>query len=143
MSPELRPFAPADLDALVLPAAAAAHVRAHRAAYAASVVAHTAWLDGRAIAAGGVLEMGWTGYGRAWALVAEGAPRRAFPALARATRATVDDLLRRGWRRIEATVDGDFMGGLGFAEHAGFKLEGLMRRYTPQGRDHWLLARTT
>lgn len=99
-------------------------------------------LDGRVVAAAGIFPE-WQGRGRAWILAdmgGDGLPLRVWVLLRREIRATLKRAEACGYRRIDATVDASFAGGIAFAESLGFVVEGYAEQYGPDGRDHLFYA---
>jgi hypothetical protein len=93
--------------------------------------------DGDAVLAmAGVLPR-WEGRAEAWALLA-GDLTRHFVQIHRAVLRFLD---ATDIRRIETAVDANFPAGLAWVELLGFKNEGLMPGYTPEGRDCYRFAR--
>ncbi len=61
----------------------------------------------------------------------------------RIARDKIGELMKRfNYRRIEATVREDFQVGHSYMRYLGFKVEGLMKCYEPDGTDAFLYART-
>jgi hypothetical protein len=79
----------------------------------------------------------WEGRAVAWALVSSEAGMR-FVGITRAVRRA---LQLHPFRRVETAVTHDFPQGHRWAQMLGFTREGLMRSYTPDGRDCDLYAR--
>lgn len=79
----------------------------------------------------------WEGRAVAWALISE----EAGPHFLRITRAVRRCFDLHPFRRIETAVSHDFQQGHRWAQMLGFTREGLMRSYTPDGRDCDLYAR--
>ncbi|WP_242683746.1 GNAT family acetyltransferase [Paenalcaligenes suwonensis] len=92
--------------------------------------------DGNATACAGIIEMHQQ-RGMAWALISEAALKQ-FKTLHRVISAVVRSA---PWKRIEMTVDSQHTAGIAWAERLGFKREGLMTAYTPDGRDCFLYAK--
>lgn len=86
-------------------------------------------------AACGGLFLQWEGRAIAWAFLAADAPMLA------ATREAARVLDGCGFRRVECWVEVDFEAGHRWARMLGFEREGLMRSFSPDGRDHILYAR--
>ena len=99
-------------------------------------MAFTAEEDGRVLGMAGV-QPRWEGRAEAWALLS-GDLKRNF---VRIHRAVLHFLDTTDIRRIETAVDANFDDGLVWADMLGFKNEGLMRCYTPEGRDCYRFAR--
>jgi len=91
------------------------------------------------VGAGGVLPI-WPGRALAWALVGT-LPKTAWTAVTRQALAVLQHAHAQGHGRIEAHVDAAFANGVRWARLLGFAPEGLMRRFTADGRDHLLYAR--
>lgn len=82
------------------------------------------------LACAGLLPM-WEGRAEAWALMGSDLKRN-FVAIHHAAQRF---LSIADFRRIEAVVDAEFCNGKKWMERLGFQPEGLMRAYTPDGRD--------
>ena len=91
-------------------------------------------LHGIPVACGGLFRQ-WEGRAIAWAFLAADAP------MLEATRAAALVLDACDLRRVECWVDVDFQAGHRWARLLGFEREGLMRSFSPDGRDHILYAR--
>ena len=136
MSYEVVPLELWHLEAIIPQAMQAAEVDAQ--ALAAPVGnAWAALLDGKPIAAAGLIEV-WAGRAYAWALFADGAARQRW--VIRAIRSALDSA---AFRRIELAVDASFFAGCRFADALGFKVwgDGPQRQYLPNGRDAWVYVR--
>jgi hypothetical protein len=111
-------------------------------AYARTLIANkgVAWAvveDGDCtIACGGIVEA-WPGRALAWSLIT---PRafRYFRTLHRLVKTVLDD---SPWARIEIDVSATHEAGKRWAEHLGFELECVRRKFTPDGQDMILYAR--
>jgi hypothetical protein len=89
---------------------------------------------GEPMACGGLFQQ-WDGRSIAWAFLAVGAP------MVEVSRVALTVLESCGLRRVECWVDVDFKAGHRWARLLGFEREGLMRSFSPDGRDHILYAR--
>jgi RimJ/RimL family protein N-acetyltransferase len=140
---EFVPYAAAHLPALRLQRAQAeAGTLLATPGYAASLANAYAWtglIGGRVAGVGGVLPQ-WRGRAVAWALIAEILTAREFLRAHHKVAAVLATARRDGWRRIETTVDAGFDAGHRWVRALGFVPEGLMRGYSPEGRDHVLYA---
>lgn len=108
--------------------------------YAASLANGYAWsglVDERIAGVGGILPQ-WRGRAVAWALISERLTAHSFLRAHHKVRTVLADAHRDGWRRIETTVDAGFDAGHRWVRALGFTPEGLMRAYSPEGRDHVL-----
>lgn len=92
--------------------------------------------DGTVIACAGIVNM-WENRAQAWALMSADSGRH-FVRIFRAMSSFLD---LQDTRRIEATVDANFVQGHRMIRMLGFQLEGLMRAYLPDGRDVCLYGR--
>jgi hypothetical protein len=144
------PFAPEHLPMLRLQAAQAyLQPLMAKPEYGASLAGPYAWsglLGHAVIGCAGILPQ-WPGRAIAWALLTRGLTARHFlhahhkvAAVLRAAHAPVSEG-GGGLRRIETSVDAGFDAGHRWARALGFEPEGLMRAYSPDGRDHVLYAR--
>lgn len=141
---EFIPFKPEHLAALRLQAAQASlQPLLAKREYGTALAGPDTWtglIDARVVGCAGILPQ-WPGRAIAWALLTRELTARHF---LRVHHKVLDVLLgahRRGTRRIETTVDAGFDAGHRWARALGFAPEGLMRGYSPEGRDHVLYAR--
>lgn len=79
----------------------------------------------------------WEGRAIAWGLIA----KETGPYFLKVTKAVFRTMELHPFRRIEASVKSDFVQGHRWAQMLGFKREGTMRAYAPNGDDHDLYAR--
>lgn len=94
-------------------------------------------VDGDAVFACAGFIPQWEGRAIAWALISAEAGRH-FVTITRAVKRAMD---LHQFRRVETAVAHEFPQGHRWARMLGFTREGLMRRYTPDGRDCDLYAR--
>lgn len=99
--------------------------------------AFTIFEDGQVQACLGVYDL-WPGRGLCWALLSADMRRLMLPVTVRARRFFVES----GYRRLEAYVDPTFDEAIRWIELLGFKHEALMAKFTPDGDDQLLYART-
>lgn len=109
--------------------------------YAESIVGQTGvgWTvakDGRPVACGGIAEQ-WPGRAEAWTLLSDEALLM-FRHVHRVARGAIANA---PWSRVEMKVDAQHDAGVRWARRLGFECEGLMRKYTTDGRDIFLFAR--
>lgn len=88
------------------------------------------------VACGGLVNM-WENRAQVWSLISHDAGRH-FVRVVRVMQSFLD---LQDIRRIEATVDADFEQGHRLIHMLGFKYEGLMPAYLPNGRDCCLYGR--
>lgn len=140
MTFHIEPFKAHHLDEIALqPAQAGLRTfleKGHALVLAESSFAFTGFQDGRAIGSAGLVEL-WPGRDCAWSLLSDCGPR----AFLNVHRTVVRFLEARKTRRTEMSVDVDHMAGQRWAELLGFRKEGLMKSYSPDGRDAYLYAR--
>lgn len=99
-----------------------------------------AMLDGGyVVGAGGLIPM-WPGRAIAWILPSRDARPRHFVQLFRWAKGWLDEMQTQ-YRRIEASAVAGFGPGCRFLEHLGFRREGFMNEFAPDGADHILYAR--
>lgn len=113
------------------------------AQYAAALTGPHAWsgvLAGRIIGCAGIVPQ-WPGRAVAWALLTRELSAAHFLRAHHKVAAVLHAAHRDGHRRIETTVDAGFDAGHRWVRALGFAPEGLMRAYSPEGRDHVLYAR--
>jgi len=140
---EFVPFTPAHLLALRLQAAQAdLQPLLGQPEYGAALAGADTWtglVDGRVVGCAGVLPQ-WPGRAIAWALLTRDLTARHFLRVHLKVLRVLRGAQDRGVRRIETTVDAGFDAGHRWARLLGFRPEGLMRAYSPDGRDHVLYA---
>jgi hypothetical protein len=105
------------------------------------LAAQGAWsglVDGRAIVCGGIIINGH-GIGQLWSFLSVHASVHMLPI----TRFGVRLLTLQSARRIEATTRCNFAAGCRWLSLLGFEVEGVMRKFDPDGSDHYLYARVT
>lgn len=137
------PFEPDHLKLLLLqPSQAMMQSTLTNAEYAQSLFhagpAYSAVQGDAVFACGGLIPQ-WQGRAIAWALIsAEAGPH--FITITKAVRRALD---LHPFRRVETAVRHDFPQGHRWAAMLGFKPEGLMRSYTPDGHDCDLYAKVS
>ena len=95
--------------------------------------------DGKPIFACGIVQL-WDGVAEAWVL----GGRHIFDVKILAAR-TIKKLQRQTCRRynvkrLQTSVKADFVRGIRFATWCGFKIEGLKKKYGPDGSDYYQLG---
>lgn len=121
--------------------------RGHRGAGAcdeSAMLNHRAWsllVNGHVAAVAAIITH-WPGYGTLSAIIAN-MPDRVWARVRRLVRETLHTLQDDAgeWRRIDATVAAGDQAHLNFARALGFRIEGLMEAYGPDGEDMILVAR--
>jgi hypothetical protein len=103
---------------------------------AASGPCYSLWHGFRPVMSCGLIDM-WTGRAQAWSLLDVNAKRHMLGVV----RAFDDLLERHPVRRVEAIVASGFLPGHRMIRMLGFEIEGLMRRYLPDGRDAAIYSR--
>jgi hypothetical protein len=99
--------------------------------------AYTAIDGGDVLACAGLIEQ-WQGRAIAWALLAgDIGPHRFL----RVSRGVMRALCTAPFHRIEAAVDCEFPQAIRWVHDLGFELEGKMRAFGVDKRDHYLYAR--
>jgi hypothetical protein len=96
--------------------------------------------DGHLVLSAGVWEL-WSGVGEAWLLPsAQLLARPRGPV--RIVRQYLDDIaLKEGFERVQATTHADFKRGHRWLTWLGFELEGVLRKFGPDGSDHNIYSR--
>jgi hypothetical protein len=143
MMVEFIPFEPSHLTALQLQAAQA-YLQAliAKPEYGAAMTGPHAWTgiaDGRVAGCAGILEQ-WPGRAICWALLGREIRTRDFLRVHHKVEAVLRRVHGEGTRRVETSVDAAFDAGHRWVRALGFAPEGLMRCYSPDGRDHVLYA---
>ena len=107
--------------------------------------AFTAIFEDKIVGVGGAIIL-WDGVGEFWLMLTADCKRDGvFGIMAfQAIKNKVDDIIEKHkLRRAQCTVRVDFPKARKMVEAIGFKLEGLMKKYCPDGCDVWLYARIT
>lgn len=137
------PFRPEHLPMLRLQAAQSyLQPLMARSDYAAALAGPYAWsglIGGKVIGCAGLLPQ-WPGRAIAWALLTRELSAAHFLRAHHKVLAVLRSAHASGVRRIETTVDAGFDAGHRWARALGFSPEGLMRAYSPDGRNHVLYA---
>lgn len=131
-------FRPEHLEQLILqPAQEFAGLNRGHAESLSKTESFAGLIDGRVVACAGVTPL-WDGRGEAWALIARDIGAKGMHELHfQAKRYLSGSALRR----IEASCDATFMQAHRWLFLLGFKFEGPLRKYTPDGRDCLRFAR--
>lgn len=142
---EIAAFLPEDIDALDpqrqhLLEAADADWRAMAKLAGERGPAWTGRHQGRVIGCAGFALL-WQGRAAAWCLLAPDIPRPAWLGIHRAVAARMAQLPALGVRRVEAEAQFNFLPGNRWLRLLGFELEGLARRFGPDGSDFNRYAR--
>ena len=100
----------------------------------------TGLLNNKPIAAGGICYL-WDGVAEGWVLASRDIFK--YPIFCAKTIKRRTDLLAKNnkLKRIQTAVKADSDTAIRFAEWLGFKREGLMKNYGPDGADHYLYAK--
>jgi RimJ/RimL family protein N-acetyltransferase len=100
----------------------------------------TCLLNGQPVGMFGIVEL-WTGVAEMWSIISEDARR--YPKQLTLVGKAVCDIAAQSLRlhRLQITVRSDEEASLRWANYLGFEIEGLMRRYTPDGVDAYIMAR--
>lgn len=140
---EFAPFQPKHLGVLRLQAAQAyLQPLLVKPEYGTALAGPDTWtgiIDDRVVGCAGVLPQ-WPGRAIAWALLTRDLSARHFLRAHHKVLSVLRSAQRSGAHRIETTVDAGFDAGHRWARALGFRPEGLMRGYSPEGRDHVLYA---
>lgn len=97
--------------------------------------------NGHLVVAGGIRQI-WDGLGEAWMIPSDRIPKYKIKMI-KTLRSHIDLITEEdGLRRLQATVRDDFDIAKKFIEFLGFKREGLMKNYGPDGTDHIMYSRT-
>lgn len=98
--------------------------------------------NGHLVVSGGIFPV-WDGMGEAWLIPSDEIPKYKIRMI-RILRDHISSITEEdGLRRLQATVRDDFEVAKRFIEFMGFKREGLMKNYGPDGTDHIMYARVT
>lgn len=109
-------------------------------AHEIGAVAYTLVADGNIIGCAGIHTL-WPGTGEGWAVVSPLA-KNYIRAAIMARKGLIEAFKEHGYNRIHAAIDPEWDTAVQFAEWLGFKSEGLMKKYGPNGRDKVLCAYT-
>ena len=107
--------------------------------------AFTAEFEGKIVGVGGMVIL-WEGVGEMWLMLTADCKREGvFGIMAyEAIKKKVDELIENHkMRRVQCTVRLDFEKAKRMVEALGFRPEGIMQSYCPDGEDVWLFSRIT
>lgn len=97
--------------------------------------------EGVPIACGGVVPI-WSGRGYAWSIFSRHVTPHNFIYFARLFKQKLEYLhAQEGYHRIETTVDENFLKANRWVKILGFEREGWLRKFTPDGVNHYMYAR--
>jgi RimJ/RimL family protein N-acetyltransferase len=116
------------------------YLEEHAACLTRSNIAYTAVENGRVVASGGIVEK-WQGVAFAWFFFDQDVGGRSFVHIHKTVQRFTRILLKERYHRIECTVDVEHREGRRWMDLLGFTLEGMLRKYGPDGRDHFIYAR--
>lgn len=102
----------------------------------------TAVSRGRVVACGG-LEILWEGMAEGWCLFADDLDGNALSISRKVLEIMQEWIKEHKLVRIQAPMRADFKMGLRFAEWLGFKKEGVLQKYHPDGSDAIMYALIT
>lgn len=103
-------------------------------------LAVTALVHGKPVAIFGCIML-WTGVAELWSIISDDARR--YPKQLTLVAKGFADISAQSLslHRLQLTVRSDEPRALRWAEYLGFEIEGLMRKYSPDGADTYILAR--
>jgi ribosomal protein S18 acetylase RimI-like enzyme len=103
-------------------------------------LAVTALVHGKPVAMFGCIML-WTGVAEMWSIISDDARR--YPKQLTLVAKSFSDIVAQSLslHRLQLTVRSDEPRALRWAEYLGFEIEGLMRKYSPDGADTYILAR--
>lgn len=107
--------------------------------YPLSGWAKTVIINGEIVGVGGVIQY-WTGVGEAWFQLSKFAGEHKIESIRCIRRLMEQAFEELELWRIQTTEREDFPQTMKMAEHLGFKKEGLMINYAPDGGNVWLYA---
>lgn len=142
---EIVPFDPEHFNGMDLRDPAAVHgygpeYRDLLGRYAQWGPAWTLLSDGRPIMSGGVVIL-WPGVGEAWTLISKQVTDYPLAAVKALRKCIAEAVERHGLRRIQATARRNDDRAVALLHVLGFKVEGLMPRYGPDGEDYYMCGR--
>lgn len=96
---------------------------------------------GKSIVAMAGLSPQWEGRVIAWGLFGETVPKFAWSRIVRRMKLEMYQITKHGPHRVEMTVPGGFYEGTRLARMLGFEVEGKLKFFGPDGRDHFQYAK--
>ncbi len=102
--------------------------------------AFTGFSEGEIIACAGIIPL-WNGVGHAWVTMGANYMNHKNFIHRQVVSYMAKIIAGMELHRVQATVVCDFMPGVLWLERMGFKLEGKLVRYGPDGSDHYTYAR--
>jgi|TARA_R110001592_G_scaffold211878_1_gene463974 hypothetical protein len=104
--------------------------------------AFTALDNGYLIACAGIIPL-WSGVGEAWFLASERLHDYSKPIIKAVTKDFKKIIEEHEFKRVQAAVRTDWPEAQRFSRFLGFKQEGLMEKFGPDGSDYYRVARIT
>lgn len=102
--------------------------------------AFTCFSEAGIIACAGIAQI-WPGVGHAWVVMGKNYKKDRIWIHKQAISYMNKIIAGMDYHRVQANVVCDFIPGIQWMERMGFKLEGKMHQYGPDGEDHYLYAR--
>jgi hypothetical protein len=96
---------------------------------------YSGFVNDEFVACAGITLM-WSGVGEAWAVVTPKIKKYPVFFHKEVTRKLNTLIKKHKLHRVQATVFAEFQKGKRWAERLGFKAEGIMHKYDPEGLDH-------
>ena len=147
MASELKPFKPEHADQIIaiglndkLMEIDAGYSDNRICNYSQEGNAYTMFIDGKPVFACGIVVL-WDGVAEGWVMASQNVFDMKF--LAAKTILEVQDKLckKNKIRRLQTSVKADFKLGVRFATWLGLEVEGLKKKYGPDGSDYYQLGK--
>lgn len=142
---EIVPFEPEHFDGMELryPGAVRGYGPGYRELLDRYMQWGPAWTlmrDGKPVMSGGIIIL-WPGVGEAWTLMSKRISECPLAVVKTLRQCIAEAIGKHGLRRIQATARRGDDRALALLHVLGFKVEGLMPRYGPDGEDYYMCGR--
>jgi hypothetical protein len=87
------------------------------------------------------ISIAWNGVGEAWSVTTDGIEIQPFAFVRTVKNLIAQQIIDHGLHRVQMTVRDDYEAGNRFAQFLGFKSEGVLKKYGPDGADYRMYAR--
>jgi len=147
MANELKPFLPEHADEIVaiglndkLMEIDASYKNNRICNYSTKGNAYTMFMNDKPIFAIGIVIL-WDGVAEGWVIASQNIFEMKFLS-AKTMKELTDDMCKKNKiKRLQTSVKADFKLGIRFATWLGFKIEGLKKKYGPDGSDYYQLGK--
>jgi len=100
----------------------------------------TCFYDGEVLMVGGITKL-WPGVGELWCFISNSFNKIPLREFIRVANSSIEDAINKySFHRLQITIANDKK-QMKFCRLFGFETEGLLRKFTSSGEDHWMASR--